>query len=468
MRIDAEHRAELVAICGADHVRDDEATLRRYSSDQVAEERYAAAPEVVVLPANAREVAAVVKLANRHRIPVTPRGGGSGLSGGAVPVRGGIVLALGRMNRIVEIDDMNMVAVVEPGVVTRDLDRALEPHGLFFAGYPMSEELCQIGGNVAENAGGGRAVKYGVTGTYVIGMEVVLPTGELVELGGKRLKDVTGYDLLSLIVGSEGTLGVITRITLRLLPRPAVRAALVAFLSDEQVAVTAGIEVLRDPGLQPSAVEFVDSVCVDLMRDEPPLLTIPASPCALMLVELDGGDAAVVERRLERLEAALAPHSRSIESEIDPAGVARLWDVRKKVPWILKRRSPHQTMEDVSVPVSTIAELVAATRELAYRYKIRIANFGHLGDGNIHTTPLKPPEMDVPTWHDLLAELLPELYRRVVALGGTISGEHGIGHKRREYVPIALGSDAIAASRRVRHALDPNGIMNPGKMWPEG
>ncbi len=468
MKIDANQRAELVAICGADHVRDDEATLRRHSSDQVAEERYAAAPAVVVFPADAAEVAAVVRLANRHRIPVTPRGGGSGLSGGAVPMHGGIVLAMGRMNQILEIDDMNMVAVVQPGVVTRDLDRALEPHGLFFAGYPMSEELCQIGGNVAENAGGGRAVKYGVTGTYVIGMDVVLPTGELVELGGKRLKDVTGYDLMSLIVGSEGTLGVITRITLRLLPRPAVRAALVAFLTDEQAIVASGIGLLRDPGLQPSAVEFVDSVCVDLMRDEPPLLTIPDSPCALVLVELDGGDREVVGRRVERLRASLAPEALSMESEIEPEGVARLWDARKKVPWILKRRSPHQTMEDVSVPVSEVAELVASTRELASRYDIRIANFGHLGDGNIHTTPLKPSAMDVPPWHDLLAKLLPELYTRVVALGGTISGEHGIGHKRRDYLPIALAADAIAASRRIRLALDPNGIMNPGKVLPEG
>ena len=217
---------ELKRICGADWVIcDNEKTLQKYSHDQIPEQRYAHMPEVVVMPQSAGEIAAIMKLANREMIPVTPRAAGSGLSGGAVPVFGGILLSIERMNRILEIDDQNLMAVVEPGVVTNKLDEALQEYGLFFAGYPMSDEFCFIGGNVAENAGGGRAVKYGVTGRYIHGLEVVTPTGEIIELGGKRIKDVTGYNLIGLMVGSEGTLGIFTRITIKLLPRPSARLA---------------------------------------------------------------------------------------------------------------------------------------------------------------------------------------------------------------------------------------------------
>jgi glycolate oxidase len=385
-----------------------------------------------------------------------------------VPAFGGIVVGLERMNRILEIDEQNLIAVVEPGVVTKDLDARLKPLGLFFAGYPMSEEVCQIGGNVAENAGGGRAVKYGVTGTYVLGLELVSPTGHLLSFGGKRLKDVTGYNLISLITGSEGTLGIITRVTLRLLPRPAARIAILARLPDESLIEALVPKLLRHPTIRPSAVEFADSTCMSLVEE----LTAETDTDeggagggpGLLLVELDGADQVRLNDEkdviVEMLDAVGATGIRTASNDDE---LERLWKVRKQVPWALKRKSPHQTMEDISVPVSATWALVAATRRLTRETGIRVANFGHLGDGNIHCTPLKPDAMDAREWHDALESLLPRLYKIAAELGGTISGEHGIGHKRQPYLDLVLGEAELAAFRAVKKALDPNGIMNPGK-----
>jgi len=286
---------ELARICGEANVSRDPARLRRYSRDQVPEKRYHSPPEVVVLPGTAAEVQAVVRLAGRELVPVTPRGAGSGLSGGAVPAFGGISLSLERMDRIVEIDRQNMVAVVEPGVLTNALDSALRPLGLFFAGYPLSEEICFIGGNAAHNAGGGRAVKYGVTKRYITGLEVVTAGGELLTIGGKRLKDVTGYDLVSLLVGSEGTLGIFTRIYVRLLARPAHRGSLLATFPDADRALGIVPEILVDRGLVPSSVEFMDgesfAAGCDALKE-----TLPFQDAgAAMLLESDGHDAAAVE-----------------------------------------------------------------------------------------------------------------------------------------------------------------------------
>ena len=242
----------------------DAGKLLRFSRDQVANPKYGHPPEIAVFPRTTEHIAAIMKLANREMIPVTPRGGGSGLSGGAVPLFGGIVMALDRMDRIKEIDTRNLVAVVEPGVITKELDRKLVASGLFFAGYPLSEEICTVGGNVAENAGGGRAVKYGVTSRYVLGLQVVLPGGDVITIGGKRYKDVTGYDLLHLLTGSEGTLGIFSEITLRLLPRPEKRAVLSAWFADDAAAVHLVPDLLADPSILPSAIEFVDSTCLEV------------------------------------------------------------------------------------------------------------------------------------------------------------------------------------------------------------
>jgi glycolate oxidase len=456
--------ARLADICGREAVRTDPPTLGRYSRDQVVEDAYAHAPEVVVYPASADEVVRVLRLANEERVPVTPRGAGSGLSGGAVPVAGGILLSLERMNRVLEIDTENLAAVVEPGVVTRELDRQLAPRGLFFAGYPLSEEICHIGGNVAENAGGGRAIKYGVTGRYVIGLEVVGPTGELLRLGGKRVKDVTGYNLIGLLVGSEGTLGVITQVTLRLLPRPAHRAAALGFYPDGEVLERIGPRLLRHPTVRPSAVEFMDGECLDALRASgPPFADLPPAAGAL-LVEVDGIRADEVAREAEEVALLFREHGLqavrrgSGEEELDT-----LWKVRKQLPWVLKRMSPYQTAEDIVVPVAQVWSLLREVRRLAVAYGVMMAGFGHLGDGNVHVHPIKPPALPAGEWLEFLPRLLTELYRRAADLGGTISGEHGIGHKRTRYLSIVLGEAEREAMRRIKEALDPNGILNPGK-----
>ncbi len=456
---------ELADICGVENVSTEERLMVSYGRDKITEDHYSGRADVVVWPRSTEDVVGVMRLAAAGRIPVTPRGGGSGLSGGAVPVQGGIVLAFERMNRILEIDEDNLVVVLEPGVVTKELDGALEPYGLFFAGYPMSEEICQIGGNVAENAGGGRAVKYGVTGDYVLGLEVVTAAGELLRLGGRRIKDVTGYDLIHLFVGSEGTLGVITQITLRLLKRPGVRSAAVGFLPDEAVLEEITPALLKELPSRPSAIELADATCLRLLKSVSKQWSWVPDGAAMLLVEFDGSDQGSVES--ER-DAAVSLMERSglveLRSARTPKEFEELWRLRKQIPWALMRTSPHQTMEDVTVPVSAAWPLIQATRGLTSRRGVEVANFGHLGDGNIHCTPIKPPELPVEEWYRELKTLLPELYRIVSGLGGTISGEHGIGHKRAPYMPVVMGAAELGTLRAVKNALDPQGILNPGKV----
>lgn len=439
------------------------AELSRFDRDAISEEGYSGMPDAVVYPESTDEVVELVNFARERRIPLVPRGGGSGLSGGAVPVAGGIVVAMERMNRVIEIDTANLVAVLEPGVVTKELDSMLVPHGLFFAGYPMSEEICQIGGNVAENAGGGRAVKYGVTGDYVLGLEVVTAAGKVLRLGGRRVKDVTGYDLISLFVGSEGTLGIVTQVSLRLLPRPAARAVALGFLDDESRLAKITPALLALPA-RPSAVEFADAVCMRLLSSLSAQWRWVPSGTAMLLVELDGPDAGRVAS--ERDDAAALMESFGaveIGRSSTDADYEKLWLLRKQVPWALMKKSPHQTMEDITVPIAGTWPLIAGTRETSRRRGVEIANFGHLGDGNIHVTPLKPDGLDVGQWHEELPDLQTELYRLAASLGGTISGEHGIGHKRRAFLPLVLGEAELETMRAVKRALDPLGIMNPGK-----
>jgi glycolate oxidase len=296
-RVTAEIARQLGEIVGAKHViYDDAEKLQPLSHDEVAEAEYAHAPEAAVSVRSAGEIAAILKLANRERIPVTPRGAGSGLSGGAVPLFGGIVLATDRMNRILEIDRENMMIVVEPGVVTNEINEALREFGLFYAGYPMSLETCYIGGNVAENAGGGKAVKYGVTGRYVTGLEMVTPTGEIVELGGKRIKDVTGYDLIHLMIGSEGTLGVFTKITLKLLPLPKASVDLLCLFATAQAAIDAVPLIMTGGGIIPTAIEFMDATSARASCEYLNESFAYAAAGAMLLITVDGADAEQVAR----------------------------------------------------------------------------------------------------------------------------------------------------------------------------
>ena len=458
---------ELQQICGEEYIIfDNEKTLQKYSHDQIPEERYAHMPEVVVMPQSASEIAAIIKLANREMIPVTPRAAGSGLSGGAVPVYGGILLAIERMDRILEIDDRNLMAVVEPGVVTNKLDEALREYGLFFAGYPMSDEFCFIGGNVAENAGGGRAVKYGVTGRYIHGLEVVTPAGDIIELGGKRIKDVTGYNLLGLMVGSEGTLGIFTRITIKLLPRPTIRRAILVLFKNTAAAISTIPRIMTAGKLIPSAVEFMDrfSFCetAKSLKKDYPYEKIGAA----LLIEVDGNHEPQVTQNAEVIQklckenGALGAYPAATEAEIEG-----LWKIRKRIPWVLKQHSAYQSIEDIVVPVANIPEILQHLNHIGEKYDVLIPVFGHAGDGNLHAHPMKPAQQSVPDWEDMLPELLKDIYIQTAELGGTISGEHGIGHKRRDYMELVMPPSQLELMRGIKNALDPNHILNPGKIF---
>jgi len=461
--------AQLRAIVGERHViYDDPAALQTYAHDEVAGEEYAHLPEVVVKPDTAAEIGEIMRLANRERIPVTPRGAGSGLSGGAVPVYGGILLSLERMNRILEIDRENMMVVVEPGVVTNDINEAVQEYGLFYAGYPMSVESCFIGGNVAENAGGGRAIKYGVTGQYVLGLEVVLPTGEIVHLGGKRVKDVTGYDLLHLMVGSEGTLGIFTRIILRLLPLPKARAVLLVPFADVPTAIAAVPRIVTQGRMIPASVEFMDRLSVQTayehIGERPPCPDIGA----MLLIEVDGYSREQVEAEYNAVvDICLEAGALDVYVGDNPAAERRMWRPRQILAEAFRVICPVQSLEDIVVPLAQIPDLMPELERLSRKYDVLIPCYGHAGDGNLHATVIKRSETPMEEWQEKLPAILEELYRVVARLGGTISGEHGIGSKRAHYLPLVMEPTLIALQRRIKRLLDPNGILNPGKIFEE-
>ncbi|NOY82567.1 MAG: FAD-binding protein [Kiritimatiellaeota bacterium] len=464
--VTAEIAAELRNVVGDRYVvYGDPERLEPFGHDEIAGPEYAHMPEALVRPKSAAEIARILKLANRERVPVTPRGAGSGLSGGAVPVHGGIVLCLDRMNRIIEIDPDNLTITVQPGVVTNEINERLKEYDLFYAGYPMSLETCFIGGNVAENAGGGKAVKYGVTGRYVTGLEVVTPIGETVRLGGKRVKDVTGYNLIQLMVGSEGTLGVFTEITLRLRPRPKASADLLCLFPTTEVAIGAVPRIMTGTGVVPTAIEFMDrtsmqAACEYLNE------SIPYREAgAMLLITVDGPDREAVERGYDRIgEACLEQGALEVYVADNATTSERIWKVRRSIAEAFKLVSPHQSLEDIVVPIAAIPEMAAGIEALAEEYGIAIPCYGHAGDGNLHATPVKAPEWSLEEWHERLPQLLTDLYRLAASLGGTISGEHGIGHKRKSFMPLVLAPAALDMMRAIKRALDPNGILNPGKI----
>jgi glycolate oxidase len=460
---------ELRDIVGERHViYDDPEKMEAYAHDEVADERFAHTPDVVVKPIDAEEIATIMRLANRERIPVTPRGAGSGLSGGAVPAHGGIVLSVERMNRILEIDRENLVVVVEPGVVTNEINAAIEDDGLFYAGYPMSVETCFVGGNVAENAGGGKAVKYGVTGRYVMGLEVVLPTGEIVQLGGKRVKDVTGYDLVHLMVGSEGTLGIFTKIILKLLPLPTAKVDLLVLFEDVPSAIAMVPRIMTHGRIIPTAIEFMDKLSVqttcDYLNEQLPY----EQAGAMLLIEVDGSSEAQVEQEYETIgELCLEQGALEVYVADNSTTQERVWSVRRNIAEAFKVYSPVQSLEDIVVPFAQIPDLIPELERLSEKYNVKIPCYGHAGDGNLHATVVKHPETPMDAWPELEEAVLRDLYRVVADLGGTLSGEHGIGSKRRAFMPLIMDETLIDVQRRIKAVFDPNDILNPGKIFPE-
>ena len=457
---------ELIAIVGRKNVISDKEKIETYSHDETSAKQYSHMPEVVVTPKTTKEIAKIVKLANKELIPITPRGAGSGLSGGAIPLFGGIVISTEKMNRVLEIDYANMMMVLQPGVVTNDINEEIAEHGLFFAGYPMSVETCYIGGNIAENAGGGKAVKYGVTGRYVMGLEVVTPTGEVVELGGKRVKDVTGYDLKQLIVGSEGTLGIVTKIIIKLLPLPAVKEDLLVLFTDVKSAINIVPEIMTGARIIPTSIEFMDKLSVktscEYLNEHLPY----QEAGAMLLIEVDGNTEEQVEADAETIgELCLNKGAIEVYVADNYTTQERVWSVRRNIAEAFKVVSPHQSLEDIVVPIAAIPDLMPELERISDKYNIQIPCYGHAGDGNLHATLVKNPESSMQEWYEIEKKALRELYQATKELGGTISGEHGIGLKRKEYMKIVSNPVELELMRKIKKAFDPNNIMNPGKIF---
>ena len=420
-------------------------------------------PDAVVLVERAEEVQAVFSVATRHRVPVIPVGARSGKSGGIMALEGGIAVSVERMNRILEISPADGLCRVEPGVVTGQLQAEVEKHGLFYPPDPNSLDVCSIGGNVAENAGGPRALKYGVTRDYVLGLTAVVPTGEILRLGKRSIKGVAGYDLTALLVGSEGTLGIVTEMTLELLPRPRhVATGMVAFatVADAARAVTR----LLTEGALPRCLELFDDVSLEAAARTSPY-RFPAGAGAALLVEVDGNDEEAVLGELVRIAEAVEGEAQGEMMVAQNESQRRdVWETRRLLSQNLKAVHPRKLSEDVAVPRSRIPELIARAKEIGARQGLTVATYGHAGDGNLHVNVLFDREDERARAEEAAAEVL----RASVDLGGTITGEHGVGYSKRGFLELEQGPEVVALERRIKAVFDPLGLLNPGKIFAPG
>lgn len=421
-------------------------------------------PDVVVQPANTEQVSRAMKAAYDLGIPVTPQGGRTGLSGGALPVRGGVLLSLIRMNRIVEVDEKNLQVVVEPGVISFDLQKEVNKYGLFFPPDPSSTVESTIGGNVAENAGYTRAVKYGVTRDYILGLEVVLPDGEIVNVGGRTVKNVVGYDLVALITGSEGTLGVITKVFFKLMPRPRFRDTVIIYFDDIMKAADV-VQGIFKSGIVPSAIELMDNLSISAVAEHM-TTELDASAAALVLVEVDGNhrDAVRVEAESIR-DIAQKTGGTTTAWVADEKDAERFWLWRRETLPSLKAMGKDHLEADVVVPRYALPSLIKTIQDLCEGKKVRIANFGHAGDGNLHVTIMYRKRNFEETLE--ANELLEEIYRQTVAMNGRLTGEHGVGITAMPFMSLQLKPAEIALMKRIKAAFDPKGLLNPGKIFPD-
>jgi glycolate oxidase len=453
--------AGLEQITGRDGVLHTPEDLAVYSYDGTFEEHR---PDVVVLPRSTEQVSQIVKLAARERIPVVTRGMGSGLTAASVPFRGGITLSMTRMNRILEIDEVNATVHAEAGIVTADLQAAVEKLGLFYPPDPSSIKHSTIGGNIACNAGGPRCLKYGVTGDYVLGLTVVLADGRILHTGGKLIKDVVGYDLTALLTGSEGTLGIITEALLRLTAKPKfARTALVEFpaLADASRTVNA----ILSAGIVPATLELMDETAIACI-EESLHLGLPLDVEATLLIETDGADEASVLREIEAIaEICRQCGARQVKVARDEAERSSLWKARRSVSPALARKAPNKLGEDITVPRSAIPEAIRRIKAVSAKYGLPIVIFGHAGDGNLHPNILFD-KRDPEQWKKV-EQMVAEEFAIALELGGTLSGEHGVGALKRPYMETALGAVSLDIQKRIKAALDPLNILNPGKVFPD-
>lgn len=451
--------ARLTDLLGPEKVLFDPAQLAPYQTD--ATERPGGTAWAMVTPSSTEEVAAVVRFANEQRIPVTVRGGGTGLSGGAIPVHGGIIISMAGLNRILEIDKANLLCRVEAGVITGELQAAVEAAGLFYPPDPNSKETCQIGGNIAENAGGPRCFKYGVTRSYVLGLTAVLPTGEILRTGGPTVKNRAGFDLTGLLVGSEGMLGIVTEATLRLVPKPeAAETFLVAF--DSLDGAAEWIRTVVAAGVIPATLELMDRTCAELIETRHQI-GLGALPEALLLVEVDGMAEAVARQAREvAVSLAATPGAHLLRRAAVPEERERLWAARRTVGKEVALATGYKIGEDIVVPISAIPAVVRELQQLGRESGFLIVVFGHAGDGNLH--PNLVANLDEPGVPERVKAVTTRMLEIALRHGGTISAEHGIGHLKAHMLERAVGSAAHGAMRALKAALDPNGILNPGKM----
>ncbi len=450
----------LKKIVGDKDVSTEKADLICYSYDATQQKFL---PDAVVHPATTDEISRIMRLANVEKFPVFPRGAGSGFSGGSLPIRGGIVLTTERMDKILSIDEDNLVAVVEPGVITEQFQQAVERVGLFYPPDPASLKFSTLGGNVAECAGGPRCVKYGVTKDFILGLEVVTPTGDIINTGGPTMKGVVGYDLTKLLCGSEGTLGIITKIVIKLLPLPEAKQTMLVLFDSIDGAAQAVSAIIRGK-IIPTTLEFMDGRTIDCVR-QATNLQVPEAARAVLIIEVDG-DRDLLARQVEKITAIIAPLG-VIETRIatTPQESEALWQIRRSVSASLRKVNPDKYNEDICVPRSKLPEMIRKVDAISDRYRIPIVNFGHAGDGNIHVNIMVnrkiPGEI-------LKAEAaIRDVFKAALALGGTMSGEHGVGIAKAPYIPLEITPQAADYMKAIKRSLDPNNILNPGKIFPD-
>jgi glycolate oxidase len=457
------HIAQFKQIIGEKYVLVDEESLNHYSHDETEDLHYL--PEVVLKPQTAEEISEILKICNKARIPVTPRGAGTGLSGGALPYLGGVLLSTERLNKIIEIDERNLQVITEPGVITEVLQQAVREKKLFYPPDPSSRGSCFIGGNIAENSGGPKAVKYGVVKDYVLNIELVLPTGEIIWTGANVLKNATGYNLTQLIVGSEGTLGIVTKIVLKLIPLPSHDLLmLVPFNSAENAC--AAVSAIFMAGYTPSAMEFMERDALEWVSKflDTSSVQIDDQTQAHLLIEVDGNNPEVLMQDMEGIAAIVQQfESGDILFAEDAQQKAELWKMRRRVGEAVKSHSIYKE-EDTVVPRAELPVLLKGVKDIGKKYGFHSVCYGHAGDGNLHVNIIKGNLTDE-EWNGSLKEGIKEIFLLVKSLGGTLSGEHGIGLVQKEYMDIVFDSTQMRLMKEIKKIFDPNNILNAGKIF---
>jgi glycolate oxidase len=453
-------RRKLVDIVGPDHYKDDAESRVTHSYD--ATPMVQALPDAVMYPADARQVAEILKVANEYRIPIVGRGAGSNLCAGTVPVEGGIVMVMNRMNRLIEIDTDNLTATVQPGLNTKKFHQEVEKRGLFYPPDPGSMVISTLGGNIMECAGGLRGLKYGTTKDYVIGLEAVLPSGDIIRTGGKLYKDVAGYDLTKLLVGSEGTLAIVTEAIVKLLPLPKVKKTMLAMYKDINAAART-VSAIVGNRIIPATLEFLDQATIRVVESFNKI-GLPLDMDAILLIEQDGMDQSVVDQDIDEI-VRICREEGAVEVKMaaNAEEAEKLMLARRSALSTLARIRPTTILEDATVPRSKIADMVIAIREIAAKYNVHICTFGHAGDGNLH--PTCPTDARDKDEIHRVEQAFEEIFETSIRLGGTITGEHGVGAVKAPYLEWKVGEAGIELMKRIKQAFDPHGIMNPGKMF---